>query len=124
MTNLSLIRASDGLTIGLKGSLDSTGTKLTLTFTGSSIIGGSLADGRYTLTYAGATVLSSAELWRLYGDLCGTASVTAADLAAFQAAYGSSKGQANYIAYFDFNSNGTINTVDHNQFMSREGISV
>ena len=59
MAVLSLTRASDNLSVGLKGTLDSTGKILTLTFTGSSIIGGSLADGRYTLGYAGSILLAA-----------------------------------------------------------------
>jgi hypothetical protein len=124
MANLSLVRASDGLSVGLQEKLDSSGTVLTLTFTGASIIGTSLADGRYTLTYAGATVLSSAQLWRLFGDQYGMASVTAADQKAFMAAYRSRRGQANYNAYFDFDANGTIDTSDYYQFLRREGTSI
>ncbi len=89
MAALSLTRVSDSLSVGLKGTLDSSGTVLTLTFTGSSIIGGSLADGRYTLVSGSTTVLSSAQLWRLFGDLYGTASVTAADETAFLTAMNS-----------------------------------
>ncbi len=55
----------------LLGALDSTGTKLTLTFTGSSILGGSLPDGRYTLAYGGNTVYDAQHLFRLFGDLDG-----------------------------------------------------
>ncbi len=59
MANLTLTRASDGLSVGLKGTLDSSGTVLSLTFTGSSIVGGSLADGRYNLGYGGGLLLAA-----------------------------------------------------------------
>ncbi len=124
MANLSLKRASDGLSVGLTGTLNSTGTVLTLKFTGSSIIGGSLADGRYTLSYGGATLLSSTQLWRLFGDLYGTASVNAADYTAFMAAMSSRVGMSNYSVYFDYNADGIIVNADETAFMQRYGTSI
>ncbi len=124
MAGLSLTRASDGLAVALKGTLDSSGTVLTLTFTGSSIIGGSLADGRYTLVFGSTTLLSSSQLWRLFGDLNGTASVTAADETAFNAAMNSRKGMSNYSAYLDYNEDGLIVNSDQTAFLQRLGTSI
>jgi hypothetical protein len=123
MAGLSLTR-TDGLVVGLVGSLDSTGKVLTLTFTGSSIMGGSLADGRYNLCYYGTTVLSSAQLWRLFGDLQGTASVNAADKTAFLAALNSRRGMSNYSAYCDYDENGMIVNNDLAAFNLRDGTSI
>src|SRR5262249_7348119 len=47
MASLSLTRTGGG-TVSLTGTLDTLGTTLTLKFTGAGIVGGSLADGRYT----------------------------------------------------------------------------
>ncbi len=119
--------------VGLAGKLDSTGKVLTLTFTGSSIIGGSLADGRYTLSYAGSGLLAAGTagqtnetlyLWRLFGDLYGTSSVNAADYTAFYAAMNSRKGLSNYSAYFDYDANGIIVNTDQTAFMQRYGTSI
>jgi hypothetical protein len=111
----------------LAGALDSTGTKVTLTFTGSSIIGGSLPDGRYTLGYGGTTVLTSNQLWRLYGDLYGNGSVTSADVTLFNTAYGvngTRKGMTTYNVYLDYYANGLLNISDKQQFQSRSGMSI
>ncbi len=124
MASLSLTRVSDGLSVGLKGALDGTGKVLTQTFTGSGIIGGSRADGRYTLTYSGITVLSSSRPCRLFGDLYGTASVNAADYTAFMAAMSSRKGISNYSVYFDYNEDGIIVNADETAFMQRLGTSI
>ncbi len=83
LANLSLTR-TDGLVIALSGTLSNNNTVLTLKFTGTSstasgaiIIGGSLPDGRYTLTYNSTTLLGPGSagqtdetkyLWRLFGD--------------------------------------------------------
>ena len=58
LSHLSLTRASDSLSVGLAATLVDS-THLKVTFTGSSIIGGSLADGRYTLSYFNVTVLAA-----------------------------------------------------------------
>jgi hypothetical protein len=132
MANLSLTR-SDGLSLRLVGVLDSSGTVLTLTFTGSSIIGGSLPDGRYNLVFNGTTLLAAGTkgqtdetkyLWRLFGDLQGTASVTAADKPAFMAALNSKRGQSNYCAYLDYDENGSIVNNDLAAFNLRYGTTV
>jgi hypothetical protein len=132
MSELSLTR-TDNLSVGLVGSLDNTGTVLTVTFTGSSIIGGSLADGRYNLVFNGTTLLAAGAkgqtdetkyLWRLFGDLNGDATVTAADKTAFLKALNSRRGQSNYCAYLDYDEDGFIVNNDLTQFMLRYGTSI
>ena len=98
-------------------------TELILKFTGSGIIGGSLADGRYTLNYEGATLLNGTKLFRLFGDLYGTGSVTAADRTAMYAIpLNSRRGVGNhYNAAFDYDGDGWITVVDRTAFNQRYG---
>jgi hypothetical protein len=124
LASLSLTRAGDGLVVGLRGTLDGTGKVLTLTFTGPSIVGTSLADGRYALSNGGTTVLGPDRLFRLFGDSTGDGKVDGADVAAFQAAYRSRKGMDNYRSFFDYNSDGLIDATDYYQFLRRNGTSV
>jgi hypothetical protein len=63
-------------------------------------------------------------LWRLFGDLNGTASVNAADETAFLAAMNSREGMSNYSAYFDYTEAGDIVNTDETQFMLRYGTSI
>ncbi len=98
------------------------GRTWTLTFTGSQFIGGSLANGRYTLTVhaAGVTGQSGGALatdatysfFRLFGDANGDGTVNNADLIAFKRAYNSKKGLAGYVPYFDYDGNGVIDADD------------
>ncbi len=60
----------------------------------------------------------------LFGDLNGTANVSAADETAFLAAFNSRKGMKNYSAYFDYNEDGLINVTDQTAFMQRYGTSI
>jgi hypothetical protein len=43
------------------------------------------------------------------------------DKAAFDAAYGTRRGQAGYVDYFDFDVNGAIERKDRDQFNARYG---
>ncbi len=63
-------------------------------------------------------------MWRLFGDVGGTASVNAADYAAFMAADNSRAGMKNYSVYFDYNEDGLINVTDYSAFMQRLGSSI
>src|SRR5262249_41199382 len=107
-------------------------TQVTIRFTGSDIIGGSLSDGNYQLlvdytqVHLDHTATPPANFtytfWRLFGDSDGNRTVNAVDQAAFQAAQGSHPGNSNYRWYFDYDvpNNGsptnTINTLDYYQF--------
>jgi hypothetical protein len=98
-------------------------TVATITFTGPGLVGGSLADGRYTLT-AGGTAVAVPNFFRLFGDGNGDGKVDAADQAAFLAAYRSRKGMAAYRSYFDYNGDGLIDSSDYYQFQRRYGTAV
>jgi hypothetical protein len=101
---------------------------LTVTFSGTSVEGGSLEDGRYNLSYFGDSLRTGGSsgqhdetkyLWRLFGDMKGMANVDSDDKAAFMKALGSRKGQSNYVSYFDYDSNGLINNADLTAFNLR-----
>jgi hypothetical protein len=115
-------------------------TVVSLTFTGAEIIGGSLADGRYTLTVVSANVRDALDaaldgdgngqaggdnvtrLFRLYGDGNGDGAVNGLDLTAFRSAFGTVSNDAGYVAFLDFNGDGTINGTDLTQFRNRFGV--
>jgi hypothetical protein len=118
-------------------------TVATLTFAGSGITAGSLADGRYTLTIHGILVtdhqLGAAldgdgdgmvggdrvdRFFRLYGDVNGDARIDNTDRTAFLAAYRSRKGMASYHWYFDYNGDGLVDSIDCYQFLNRYGTAV
>jgi hypothetical protein len=117
---LSLSRQAGlgGLTLSLTGTLDASGTALTLHFAGTSVAGGSLEDGRYTLRYGGSVVLDPSHLFRLFGDVNGDGQVDASDQSAFLAAYRSRNGMANYHSYFDYNGDGMVDSTDYYQFLA------
>jgi hypothetical protein len=120
LRGLSLIQLGQITPVGLKGALLSS-TQLVVTFTGGWVSAGSLTDGRYTFSYAGSTLLNGTQLYRLYGDVNGDGKVDATDLAAFQKAYRSRTGMANYCWYFDVNGDGSIDATDYAQFLHRYG---
>jgi hypothetical protein len=116
-------------------------TVATLTFTGSSIIGGSLADGRYTLTVLSNQVTLGgqpldgdgdgvpggnlvAQFFRFYGDVNGDGTVNGLDYAAFRASFGSTTGGPSYVDFLDYNADGTINGLDFAQFRARFGTTL
>src|SRR5262249_48207243 len=90
-------------------------TQVTVRFTGSDIVGGSLPDGNYRLSvdytkvhYTDGSATTPADFldifYRLFGDRNGARSVDLTDRAAMQAAIGSHPGQANYRWYFDYDA--------------------
>lgn len=107
-------------------------TVVLLTVTG----GGSLADGRYTLTVRANQVTDGlgnqldggtdyvANFHRLYGDANGDATVNAFDYSQFRPAFGSSTGDPTFVEWLDFDGDGTINASDLGQFRDRFGISL
>ena len=137
------LRRRDGTQVGLIERLAADGRSVVLTFTGSGIIGSSLADGLYTLTvhgdkihdrlgqalYADANGTQLIErgnyvdsaIERLFGDADGDGDVDNSDVFAFKAAYGKSSGQGGYQPFFDFNGDGTINTLDFAEVKQRYG---
>jgi hypothetical protein len=111
-----------------------TKTVVTITFTGSSIIGKSLADGRYTLTtnaahiHAGAVTMSADRVdhfFRLFGDLTGDGKVDNADQTLFFAVLASNPSAAAYRFACDYNGDGVVDfSTDYAQFTLRMGKTI
>jgi hypothetical protein len=115
-------------------------TVVVLTFTGPDIVGGSLADGRYTLKVVGSQVTDSlgnlldgdgdgqaggdnlTALLRYYGEVNGDGVVNGADFGFFRPAFGTTAGNPAYLAYLDYDGDGAINGTDFAQFRSRFGM--
>jgi Calx-beta domain len=106
-----------------------------LTFSGTGVIGGSLADGRYTLTVradhvssSGAPAAMAADytfaFFRLFGDGNGDGVVDIDDLLAFASAYGSGSGAPSYVPWFDYDADGVIDVNDLLAFADRYGTGI
>jgi hypothetical protein len=141
----TLLRSYAGVTTDVSGQVQlSTAltpdgkTVATLTFVGSNVLGGSLPDGRYTLTIHsnlvtdrqfGAPLDGDSDglqggdrvdhFFRLYGDVNGDGKVDATDRTAFLGAYRSRRGMPNYAWYLDYNADGLIDSIDYFQFLNR-----
>ena len=111
-------------------------TVATLTFAGPSVIGGSLADGTYTLkvlanqvTIAGQPLDGDGDgtpggdlvsvFTRKFGDQDGDGDVDGIDLARFRQSLGSAAGGAAYRDYFDFDNDGDVDGIDLARFRQR-----
>jgi acetyl esterase/lipase len=110
-----------------------------LTFAGPDIIGGSLADGRYSLTIrsdrvhdrwgreldgdgnglAGGNRVDA--FFRLFGDSDGDRDVDGLDRDLFRSAFEKRAGEAGYLWYFDFDADGDVDGLDNGQFNRRFG---
>jgi hypothetical protein len=111
----------------------------TLTFTGAGIIGGSLADGHYTLTIhgnlihdgfgqaldgAGTGVAGSDRtdtFFRLFGDADGDGHVDVSDLRSFLSTLGKRTRDPGYLWYFDYDGDGRVDVGDLLQLLRRLG---
>jgi hypothetical protein len=111
----------------------------TLSFKGAGIIGGSLADGHYTLTIDGDRVhdgfgqaLDGAgtgvggtdrvdTFFRLFGDSNGDGKVDLVDLGSFASTLGKNAGDPGYLWYFDYYGDGRVDIADLLQLLSRLG---
>jgi hypothetical protein len=111
----------------------------TLTFVGAGIIGGSLADGHYTLTIHGGLVHDgfgqaldgagtgvagsdgSDAFFRLFGDSDGDGDVDGLDRDLFRSAFHTTAGAPGYLWYFDFDGDGAVDGRDNGQFNRRFG---
>jgi hypothetical protein len=123
---------------------DSTATQTVarVTFTGTGIIGGSVADGNYTFTVLGSQVRDTggqlldgdgngtpggdrvATFHRLYGDADGSRNVDTLDLFRVYGTFGKSPTDPGFLAYFDFDGSGTVDTLDLFRFYQRFGTSL
>ncbi len=135
------LRRQDGSLVGLTilTSLVNGRTVAALTFAGADVIGGSLADGNYTLTVRSAQVhdRGGRELdgdgnglpggdrtdafFRLYGDSDGDRDVDSFDRDLFRSAFHTTAGETGYLWYFDFDGDGDVDGRDNGQFSRRFG---
>jgi hypothetical protein len=106
-------------------------TVAVISFSGTGIIGGSLADGQYTLITHGDHVHDGQgqtmagdrqdSFFRLFGDSNGKGYVDNHDLFLFRSAFGRHVGEAGYLWYFDYNDDGVVDDADLEQFFLRYG---
>lgn len=137
------LRKLSGGTVGLNVAVSDVAgkTQVVLTYLGSDIIGGSLADGFYSLVVHGDLVhdrVTGADLdgdgdgtsggdrvdafFRMFGDADGDADVDNLDYFRMRAAVGRRTGDAGYRAYLDYNGDGIIDiATDVAQFNLRRG---
>ncbi len=131
--------AASELTITAADIGNTSGSIAQLTFSGSSVIAGSLADGNYRLTVKSNSVQSSGQqlsggdyirgelstdrFFRLFGDVDGFGSVNGGDFNAFRTAFGSTLGSSNFNPLFNFDAGTSINGADFNEFRARFGRS-
>jgi hypothetical protein len=137
------LRRQDGSLVDARVSISLVDGKTVavLTFVGPEFIGGSLADGQYTLTVladrvhdrwgreldgdgdgsAGGDLVDS--FFRLFGDSNGDGGVDRQDRDAFRSAFKTNAGDAGYLWYFDFNGDGNVDGRDNGQFNRRFGQS-
>jgi hypothetical protein len=118
-------------------------TVATLTFSGTNTEDGSLADGIWTLT-ANASAISNAGgnmaadyisdadttlqlaggVKRLFGDINGDNSNDFSDSLVFSSTFNLSTVDAGYLAAFDVNADGTVDTADLLAFSARAGLAL
>jgi arylsulfate sulfotransferase len=135
------LRRQDGSLVDAQVSISlvSGKTVAVLTFAGPEFVGGSLADGSYTLTVRADRVHDrwGRELdgdgdgsaggdrvdgfFRLFGDADGDGQVDERDREMFRSAFKTQAGEAGYLWYFDFDGNGEVNGRDNGQFNRRFG---
>jgi hypothetical protein len=101
---------------------DGSATQWAVTFSGTGVVGNSIANGVYDITLNSAAVTSDANpavnvqsrptdtFYRLFGDINGDRVVNAADNFQFKTAL------TTYNAAFDYNDDGVVNAADNFQF--------
>jgi hypothetical protein len=138
------VRRQDGqlIDLNLVTSLVNGRTVVVLTFTGSGVLGGSLADGNYTLTIWSDRVHDAQgrsldgdsdgtaggdhtdNFFRLYGDSDGDRDVDARDLGRFLSTLGRQEGDAGFLWYMDLNDDDRVGLVDLFAFVHRLGTNL
>jgi hypothetical protein len=130
LTNLAGVVVPN-VTLNVKPTVVNGQTVANITFTGSAVIAGSLADGRYRLRVVAANVTNQAppnspmtadatiEFHRFFGDINGDQNVDIADFGQFSATYGLNSGQTGFNSSLDFNGDGVIDIADFGQFAVR-----
>jgi hypothetical protein len=133
------LRRRNGTTVNARVAIATVGgkTAAVLTFTNPEFIGGSLADGTYTLTVhadrvhdrwgrqldgngdaaAGGDRVDTFS--RLFGDANGNGRVDRQDVERFASAFGTRTGDAAYSPTFDFDGDGDVDLRDTLQFILR-----
>ena len=117
-------------------------TAIKLTFSGASVVAGSVADGRYTLAIDGSRIttangtptdalgngnagsIRTYAFTRLYGDVDGDAGVSINDFNAFATAFGSTSPSTAFISALDYDGDSGISINDFNQFATRFGMTI
>jgi arylsulfate sulfotransferase len=135
------LRRQDGTLVDARVSISLVAGKTVavLTFAGPEFVGGSLADGSYTLTVLADRVHDrwgreldgdgdgvaggnrSDGFFRLFGDSDGDGDVDAQDRDRFRSTYGTTAGGVGYLWYFDFDGDGDVDGLDNGQFNRRFG---
>jgi type 1 fimbria pilin len=135
------LRRQDGSLVDAQVNISLVGGKTVavLTFAGPEFVGGSLADGSYTLTVRADRVHDrwGRELdgdgdgaaggnrvdgfFRLFGDADGDGRVDEQDRRAFRSAFRTLVGESGYLWYFDFDGDGDVDGRDNGQFNRRFG---
>jgi len=135
------LRRQDGSLVDAQVSISVVGGKTVavLTFAGPEFVGGSLADGSYTLTVRADRVHDRwgreldgdgdgspggdrvESFFRLFGDSDGNGDVDGQDRDLFRPAFGATAGDAGYLWYFDFDGDGDVDGLDNGQFNRRFG---
>jgi hypothetical protein len=131
------LQRADGQHVGLELALSEAGgrTVATLTFKGSTVIGGSLSDGKYTLIIRANRIrdrfgrsldgdrdgLAAGdfrdEFFRRFGDGDGDDDVDRGDWDLFLSSFGARDRDANYLWYFDYEADGRVFLSDLVQFL-------
>ena len=112
-------------------------TAAVLTFAGTEFVGGSLADGSYTLTVLADRVHDrwgreldgdgdgvaggdrADSFFRLFGDSDGDGDTDHADLDVMLTSFGKNRGDAGFLWYFDYDADGEVDGLDMAQFNQR-----
>jgi hypothetical protein len=137
------LRRQDGSLVSARvnASLLGGNTVAVLTFAGTEFVGGSLADGTYTLTVladhvhdrwgreldgdgdgvAGGDLANGFS--RLFGDSDGDGDLDQVDRERFRSSIGTKAADAGYLWYFDFDGDGDVDGRDNGQFNRRVGQS-
>jgi arylsulfate sulfotransferase len=133
------LRRQDGSLVDAQFSISSLNGKTVavLTFAGAEFIGGSLADGSYTLTVRADQIhdrfgraldgdgdgVSGGDrvdsFFRLFGDSDGDHDVDLLDRALLRSTFGTDSSDADYLWYFDFDGDGDVDGLDNGQFNRR-----
>jgi hypothetical protein len=135
------LRSEDGsaVVLNVASSVLAGRTVVVLTFSGTGIVGGSLADGDYSLTIRGDHIRDEVgreldadgdgnggdermeAFSRLYGDADGDGAVDGEDRDRFRAAFKTTSIDIGYLWYLDFDGDGDIDGHDNGQFNRRFG---